>query len=112
MHAHSQAIMHALRKGRSSAWSIRRLISSSSAAILAGDLRVKFFYVPSEDNVADMPSRGKTHRQIRSKWRKNKQRGLEISCMRLRHQLSAIGLLDDSDYSDIWSQRHFSVNHL
>jgi len=109
----AQAIMHALRKGRSSAWSIRRHIAAASASILAGDLRVKFFYVPSEDNVADKPSRGKTTRPIRSTWGKNCQRGLDKSYNRLRHQLSSLRLLDDtSDYSDLWSQRRFSVDFL
>ena len=52
------AVQGAVRKGRSSAPSIRREISRIAALTLAGGLNITYLYVPSEFNPADDPSRG------------------------------------------------------
>ena len=54
----AQAVLGAVTKGRSSAQRIRRDVANVSALCLAGDLLMRYVYVPSEDNPADEPSRG------------------------------------------------------
>ncbi len=101
----AQAVMHALNKGRSSSWSLRREISRCSMLALAGDLRCKYFYVPSELNVADGPSRGKFTRTRRSRrrWRPPAE---PASFARLRRSLVRCGLWSQSsDDSRLWSGR-------
>ncbi len=58
----AKAIVGAATKGRTSAVSIQREIRQLSALTLAGDLHMRYVYVPSEDNPADAPSRGKPSR--------------------------------------------------
>lgn len=52
------AIQGSLRKGRTSAGTIRRQIRQAAALQIATGVMVVFLYVPSEDNPADKPSRG------------------------------------------------------
>ena len=54
----ARAVGLALQKGRSSAKTLRRGVSSVGALALACDLKLSFPYVPSESNAADYPSRG------------------------------------------------------
>lgn len=78
MHGHrgvmlvdARAVGHALQKGRSSAWTLRRGIAAVAAVSLAADVKLTFPYMPSESNPADMPSRGKClHRSKRHDLRK------------------------------------------
>ena len=51
-------ILGGLRKGRSSAATIKRQVKQAAALQIAGGIKVYFGYVPSEDNPADAPSRG------------------------------------------------------
>ena len=54
----ARAILGAAQRGRTLACSFQREIRRIAALQLAGNLRVHFLYVPSEDNPADAPSRG------------------------------------------------------
>ena len=54
----AQAVLFAAAKGRSSAPSLRFEIRKLAALALAGNLVIKYIYVPSEYNPADAPSRG------------------------------------------------------
>ena len=80
----AQSVLGAVRKGRSSAPSLKREIAFIGALVLSGDLVLRCLYVPSEDNPADAPSRGivrkrvlkkRTHRQVR---RNNERAGADI----------------------------------
>jgi len=55
----AQAVLRAVRKGRSSAPSITREIRRTGALLLAMDCLLFISYVPSEWNPADRPSRGR-----------------------------------------------------
>ncbi len=102
----AQAVLFALRKGRSSAWSLRRAVARCAALTLAGDFLPTYFYSPSELNVADAPSRG-AKRVRRTRARKPERRTAEVqSLQRLRSALSRCGALtNSSDYSGLWSER-------
>merc|ERR1711990_753317 len=63
----AQAVGFALRKGRSSAPSLRRGVRAVAAIELAADLRLCFPYLPSESNPADWPSRGKVRKRAFTK---------------------------------------------
>ena len=54
----ARAVEGTLRKGRSSAPSLRRPLMSAAAVQLAAGFRLRFGYAPSELNPADGPSRG------------------------------------------------------
>ena len=58
----AKALVGAATKGRTSAASTQREIRQLAALTLAGDLHMRYIYVPSEDNPADAPSRGKLSR--------------------------------------------------
>jgi hypothetical protein len=64
----AQAVGFALRKGRSSAGTLRPGTCAIAALSLAADLRLVFPYLPSESNPADYPSRNKL--KVRTKFRK------------------------------------------
>jgi len=55
----AKAVIGAVARGRSSAPSIRRAIMRTAALAIGGDLLLHVVYVPSEENPADAPSRGK-----------------------------------------------------
>jgi len=55
----AKAVLGAVARGRSSAPSLRRAVTRVAALCLGGDLLLHLVYVPSEDNPADAPSRGK-----------------------------------------------------
>jgi hypothetical protein len=55
----AKAVIGAMVRGRSSAPTLRRAVARSAALIIGGDLLVHFAYIPSEENAADAPSRGK-----------------------------------------------------
>jgi hypothetical protein len=102
----AQAVLHALNKGRSSAWSIRREVARCSALCLAGDLRCRYFYIHSELNVADGPSRGKFTRRIRTTRRTRRTPLSSSSFTRLRRKLVRLGMWSNSsDDSQRWSKR-------
>ena len=54
----TKAVWGALQKGRSSAPTLRRVVSQIGAQCLACDWRLRYEYLPSENNRADTPSRG------------------------------------------------------
>jgi len=54
----AQVVRAAMQKGRSSAPTLRLAVAQAGALCLAGDLRLRFGYLPSESNPADDPSRG------------------------------------------------------
>ncbi|CAN8063815.1 unnamed protein product [Agarophyton chilense] len=53
----NQALIGALKKGRSSVYSFNRICRRVAALLLAGNMRLEAFYVPSVNNPADEPSR-------------------------------------------------------
>ena len=59
----ARAVMGALRKGRSSAPTLRHPLRVVSALCLACDWTWRYHYVPSESNAADWPSRGTVYRR-------------------------------------------------
>ena len=59
----AQAVGFALRKGRSSAGSLRRGVCAVAAICLAADLKMSFPYLLSKSNPADFPSRGKVRKR-------------------------------------------------
>ena len=61
----AKALVGAATKGRTSADSMQRELRQLAALTLAGDLHMRYVYVPSEDNPADAPSRGKPSRARR-----------------------------------------------
>ena len=63
----AQSVLGAVRKGRSSAPSLKREIRFIGGLILAGDLLVRCLYIPSEDNPADAPSRGIVRKHVLKK---------------------------------------------
>ena len=70
MHSHrgvllvdAQAVGYALRKGRTSAGTLRRGVCAVSAVSLAAILMISYPYLPSESNPADYPSRGTVRRR-------------------------------------------------
>ena len=74
MHGHrgailvdAQAVGFALRKGRSSAGTLRRGVCAVAALSLAADLKLSYPYLPSESNPADYPSRGKVRKRTFAK---------------------------------------------
>jgi hypothetical protein len=71
----ARAVMGALRKGRSSAPTLRHPICRVAALCLACDWTWRFHYVPSESNAADWPSRGKVYRQERARQRRRTMEG-------------------------------------
>ena len=70
----AKAVIGAMARGRSSAPALRRAVMRTAAYALGGDLLLHLVYVPSEDNPADSPSRGKPLRRrvagcpVASKW--------------------------------------------
>lgn len=81
MHGHrgailvdAQAVGFALRKGRTSAGTLRRGVCAAAAVSLAADLKLSFPYLPSESNPADYPSRGKVRKRTGKKKHTHPQR--------------------------------------
>ena len=58
----AKAVLGAAAKGRSSSPALLRLLRRLASLALAGDLLLRYAYVPSEDMPADPPSRGKARR--------------------------------------------------
>jgi hypothetical protein len=69
----ARSVIGALRKGRSSAPTLRQPIRRVAALSLACDWTWRYHYVPSESNAADWPSRGLTYRQERSRQRRRNE---------------------------------------
>ena len=65
----AQALMHALRKGRSSSSAFKVQLQSVAAHCLAADLKMTFGYIPTSCNPGDPPSRGvrRTIKHLRPK---------------------------------------------
>ncbi len=63
----------AVAKGRSGAFSFRRPLASIGAHALASGCQLRCLYIPSEDNTADAPSRGKRRRPSRKRILKQRQ---------------------------------------
>ena len=68
----AQSVLGAVRKGRSSAPSLKRELRYIGALLLGGDLLVRCLYVPSEDNPADAPSRGIVRKHLFNKHKRPK----------------------------------------
>mmetsp|Transcript_109505 Transcript_109505/g.349328 ORF Transcript_109505/g.349328 Transcript_109505/m.349328 type:complete len:270 (-) Transcript_109505:8-817(-) len=103
----AQSPLGALQKGRSSAPTLRRVVSQAAAASLAGDLKIRWGYLPSESNPADAPSRGKCMKARRKIVRQRGRQTLASHAeVRLRRLLAREGLLSrSSDFSSEWSGR-------
>jgi hypothetical protein len=71
----AQAVIGALRKGRSSAPTLMHPIRRVAALCLACDWTWRFHYVPSESNAADWPSRGLAYKQQKARQRRRVQQG-------------------------------------
>ena len=65
----AKAMIGALRKGRTSAPTLRTAQSRCAATVLAADLLVYTAYTPSESNAADWPPRGVRRRQQCSRYK-------------------------------------------
>ncbi len=63
----AKAALCAVAKGRSGAFSFRRPLASIGAHALASGCQLRCLYIPSEDNTADAPSRGKRRRPSRKR---------------------------------------------
>ena len=72
----AQAVMHALRKGRTSAPTLWHPVRRCAALSLACDWAWRFQYVPSESNAADWPSRGVVYRREKARQRRRDQQRL------------------------------------
>ena len=59
----ARASIAAVAKGRSGAASFKRTLSSIGALQLATNTMMRCLYIPSEDNPADAPSRGRPRRR-------------------------------------------------
>ena len=66
----AKAVMGALRKGRSSAPTLRHPICRCAALCIACDWTFRFHYVPSESTAADWPSRGLFYHRERARQRR------------------------------------------
>lgn len=64
----AQAVLGALRKGRSGSSTLRHPVCQASALMLVCNWKLHFAYLPSESNPADWPCRGKQHRLVRKRW--------------------------------------------
>ena len=61
----AKAVLAAAAKGRASAPTFTHQVRKLAALAVAGDLLLKYIYIPSEDNPADAPSRGVVGRKAR-----------------------------------------------
>ena len=68
----AQVVLGAVRKGRSSAPSLKRDLRFIGALIIGGDLLLRCLYVPSEDNPADAPSRGVVRKHLFNRYKRPK----------------------------------------
>jgi len=98
----AKAVLGSFAKGRSSAPSLERPTRRLAAHLLAGELSLKVVYVPSEDNAADDPSRGRVRR-----WR---GRRVPVPA-RASHGAAADGEAERSDLR-FWSQAADDVAEL
>jgi hypothetical protein len=80
----AQAVLGSLRKGRTSAGSIRRQIRQAAALQIAAGAKMTFLYVPSEDNPADEASRGTKPKQRIRKVRRVRPTKFDRHCELLR----------------------------
>ncbi len=109
----STALLHAVRKGRSSAFHLRGSLRSIAAHVLAGDLQLHAGYVPSRWNAADPPSRGVRSRSQRKPVPRQRSAGtsferwVHATRKGVRH-LVKCGALESSDES-WWSSCSDSV---
>lgn len=60
----AKVVTGAASKGRSSAGALRGPLRALAALLLSADVLLRLVYIPSEDNPADSPSRGKRSRPI------------------------------------------------
>ena len=90
----ARASIAAVAKGRSGAASFRRTLSSIGAHQLATGTLLRCIYVPSEDNPADAPSRGKRRRPTDR--RVLKKAGFSKSERALRRKERELNALADS----------------
>ena len=74
----AQSVLGAAAKGRSSAKSFGREIKRLAALVLAGDLLVRYVYIPSDDNPGDAPSRNKHVRGHDGLFNKGRQRAARL----------------------------------
>ena len=65
----AKAVVGALKKGRTSAHTLKRAVRRCAATALASDILFHVAYVPSECNAADWPSRGLRYRQTSSRFK-------------------------------------------
>ena len=60
----AKAVLSAVAKGRSGSPAFRRPLGSVNAHLLATNSLLRLLYIPSEDNPADDPSRGRRRRPL------------------------------------------------
>ena len=92
----AQVVGFALRKGRSSAGTLRFGVAAIAALSLVADVKISYPYLPSESNPADYPSRGTVRaRTVRKRFVKPRKAGLELlerSCRRAVRTLRSRGM--------------------
>ena len=104
----AKAALCAIAKGRTNAPAFHQTLCSINALLLATDTLLRPVYVPSEDNPADAPSRGRRRRLVN---RRVLQKPGFCKAERGLHRLQQeglIGSLADNYYScmgGIYSQR-------
>ena len=95
----AQSVLGAVRKGRSSAPSLKHEIRFIGCLVLAGDLLLRCLYIPSEDNPADAPSRGVVRKHSLKKRRSiaRKESALDRHVRTCKPFLDQIARLPDDD---------------
>jgi hypothetical protein len=89
----AKAALCAVAKGRTNAPAFRRTLCSINALLLASDTLLRPIYVPSEDNPADAPSRGRRRRPVRR--RVLNKLGFSKTQRELHHELQRMRMVDE-----------------
>ena len=115
----AKAALCAVAKGRSGAAGFRPTLCSIGAHLLASDTLLRPIYIPSEDNPADAPSRGKrrrpaTRRGVKKLGFEKADRRLHRALIRCRRAEAFLANGSDNEFlgeSDTVSGSSWSGNH-